>query len=591
MIKSSFTFILFVCLGLLLVACPASPAPSPNPTDPTDPNNPAPPIPGAENTLLHEGSQYPIDNGMIYFGSKEGNHVATTLKIADGIFLPTTVYYGDIPVTTWSPESGEANMTVKLQTMGDSFEAGTYTFVAPVGEGPILPNPQGKNYIEGGTMRLDVDGSGTATKDERFDIIGGRILITSEEGGMTLVFDLTLSDGSQVVGSYNRSFIDPDNLARPYPGPGTPPPAPPQDGEICTYLIRDEIEEPTVLKDTPAACDYLLGGFVTVSSKLTIEPGVVIRATEKAFLNVEKGEGIDKGELDIVGTPDKRIVFEGEKSLKGYWRGLELEDIQESRLHYVDIRDTGYECRYCNKAALSLENTPVSLQNVTVSNGLLTGLYVDKDSQLLEFSSNRFFANDGAGLSLESAETLTQLDTESDYSGSDKPNGLPYIRVSNAELEDDTSRRWKGLNAPYFFRYSVDVQAGSLALDPGVDIIVSGAEFKIDANAQLSAQGTASAPITFRGENDEQKDWEGVYLYGSLGNTLKHVNIKNAEWGVYLEDEASLSLSDSFIQAEYGVACDIGYFKTDKNTLELGPNNRFETVQFDVDPDCELLTP
>ena len=203
MIKSSFTFILFVCLGLLLVACPASPAPSPNPTDPTDPNNPAPPIPGAENTLLHEGSQYPIDNGMIYFGSKEGNHVATTLKIADGIFLPTTVYYGDIPVTTWSPESGEANMTVKLQTMGDSFEAGTYTFVAPIGEGPItgsppytvelkLRAPDGR-LIYDGTMRTCRGGETPNVKDslvisERMsgDFFGCRLRVMEPVAGSYL---------------------------------------------------------------------------------------------------------------------------------------------------------------------------------------------------------------------------------------------------------------------------------------------------------------------------------------------------------------------------------------------------------------------
>lgn len=90
-------------------------------------------------------------------------------------------------------------------------------------------------------MHLDVDGSGVATKDEKFKIVGGSLTITSQPGGMALVFDLTLSDGSQLVGGYDKTFFDPDDVGRTYPGPGAPPPAPPQDDEICTYLIQGDI--------------------------------------------------------------------------------------------------------------------------------------------------------------------------------------------------------------------------------------------------------------------------------------------------------------------------------------------------------------
>lgn len=128
--------LILLCLGLL--ACPSVPG---SPSNPDNPNNP---VPGVQNALLHRGLQYAINHGLISFGSKEGNHFATTLEIADGVFIPTTLYYGDIPVTTWSPEAGEADILIKLYTAGNSFEAGTYSFITSLGEGPILPNPQWK---------------------------------------------------------------------------------------------------------------------------------------------------------------------------------------------------------------------------------------------------------------------------------------------------------------------------------------------------------------------------------------------------------------------------------------------------------------
>ena len=583
-----------LCLGLL--ACSTTPVDSPKPfpapsdpaepAPPTDPTNPTDPsVPGADNALLHRGSQYAVNNGLIRIGRKEGNHVPTRLDIADGVFLPRTIYYGDIPVTVYEPVSGVAEMEFRLYSAGEDFAAGTYSFLPPPEEGSIIPNPQGQHYIERGTVHLDLNGSGDVTNEEKRDITGGSVTVKNREGGMSLVFDLVLEDGTQVVGSYNKTFYDPRNAEELYPGPGAPPP--PQDSDICTYLIQGKVEEPTVLKDTPAACDYLIDNMI-VDSELSVEPGVVIRAVQKGVLYVTEGEGPYKGKLTAIGTPDKRIVFEGAESLKGHWQGVEFKNAQASQLHYVDIRDTGYDCRRCNRAGLTVENTPLSLENSTLSNGYRAGLYLNDKSSLTSFSSNRFSGHIGAGVNLESAEALTQLDANSDYLG-EQPNGLPYIQIVDGTLTENETRRWKALNVPYAFERSVDVQMGSLSLDPGVNVIVKGKDFKVGPDAQLDAQGSAAAPVSFRAEQDENNAWSGIYLLGSQNSTLQHVRLSNAEWGVYLENEAALSISDSFIEAEYGIFCDTGSSQQVKNKLILGENLRFETREFDVDSECVLV--
>lgn len=58
------------------------------------------------------------------------------------------------------------------------------------------------------------------------------------------------------------------------PGGGATPPATGQ----CANTFSSDITVPSRLVNGPAACDYLLTGFVYIKSLLVIDPGVVLKA-------------------------------------------------------------------------------------------------------------------------------------------------------------------------------------------------------------------------------------------------------------------------------------------------------------------------
>ena len=389
---------------------------------------------------------------------------------------------------------------------------------------------------------------------------------------------------------------NPNPPTNPSPDPTpTPDPTPQPDDGTCTTLWNKDITVPTTLSDTPKLCDYLLEGFVEISSRLIIEPGVVIRAKEDAII------WVDGGEFLATGNAQSRITLEGLNHLTGYWKGIRFAEARESHFDYVDLKDAGQECGVpgCPKGALVLDDVTVSFANSTVSNSYVHGLNAEGDVLFTKFENNRFYDNTWAGILID-AKYIPVLDTASDYLGEGAINGTPYVQLASGDLDDGDTRTWKNLNAPYLIGGYLDIEGGIVILEPGTTVVFGKEDWlHVEGNGELRAIGTPEARITFKGEVEKPGYWDGITFWDSNWeeNELSYVDIKHsgnvsglldAYGGVRMKYTSSLKINNSNFSDndQYGISCDEPD-NFDTVTLTLGTGNTFSNnAAGDIDPDC-----
>ena len=370
------------------------------------------------------------------------------------------------------------------------------------------------------------------------------------------------------------------------------------DSGSCTYVLTKNITVPSRLVNTPAACDYSLEGYVKISSTLLIDPGVRVVAKQDADIVV------DGGQIIAVGTPEQRIVMEGLNPIAGYWGGIRFYEGRESQFEYFDLKDAGQVCTimWCPDAALIFDDVTVSLANSSVSNSYVHGLHATSDVLFTKFENNRFYNNIFAGIFI-SAVHIDTLDVGSDYSGEPEPNGMPYVFLTNGDLESGDTRRWKNLNAPYFIDGYLDIEGGIVIIEPGVSVVFDeGSWLHVKGNGELRAVGTADKRISFIGERDKAGYWDGITFWDSdwEENELSYVDIKHsgnddslvaAYGGVRMKYTSSLKVNNSTFSdnAKFGISCDKPD-RFDTVTLTLGSGNSFSNNALgDIDPDCEVM--
>ena len=416
------------------------------------------------------------------------------------------------------------------------------------------------------------------------------------QSGATLPFTFALS---QTAG-------DPTNPTNPPPSdptnPTPPAPTPPTDDGTCANTWNRDVTVPTTLTNTASVCDYLLEGFVEISSTLTIEPGVVVRASQDASL------WVDGGQILAVGTPEARITLEGLNHIAGYWDGIRVVEGRESQFDYVDLKDAGQVCsvQWCPDAGLILDDITVSFTNSSVSNSYVHGFHATGDVLFTRFENNRFYNNTWAGVVID-GNYAPMLDVASDYSGGAEPNGTPFVLIANGSQTAGKEFRWKKLSAPYLIGGYFNVEGGTLVLEPGVEMVFgSEAWMWVEGNGVLSAVGTAAEPIIFRGSQPEPGHWDGLTFDDSPweSNKLEYVEIRHsgntegivsAYAAVRLEYAGRVEISNSVIadNAKYGIACDEQSEYVGSPVLTLGPGNTFSNnASGDIDPACnDAMTP
>jgi len=212
----------------------------------------------------------------------------------------------------------------------------------------------------------------------------------------------------------------------------------------------------------------ILSNGLTMSGGLTIEAGA-----ELAFLG---GSILDiTGDLIALGTSELPILLTAIDEQRGEWRGVHIDDSNESRLEHVTVEYAGESSDERPAAGLVINDTRLFLSDVSLSDNLNYGLYVqDEQSRLNQFD--------------------------------------------NVTLTD------------YYLNGSYTVEQGSLTLDPGVSILAGPTtEIFIARTAFLKAVGESSRVISIEGESAVPGFWGGVIIASpDSNNQLAHVTVSHA---------------------------------------------------------------
>ena len=285
----------------------------------------------------------------------------------------------------------------------------------------------------------------------------------------------------------------------------------PESGANCATMFsrRANMEIPTVLENTSNECDYYVAPKITLtfSSDTTIEPGTKIIMGLGSSLNFRGGK------LKAVGSAGKPIIFQGEKDIVGYWRGIVLNDLREGSLSHVDIINGGST----NRAGLAVSKGKVSIADVSVSKSYSNGMKISEGTDLLSFDRNMFSGNELAGLVIHIG-LISKLDSYSDYVGKYRPNGIPMLDLGKVYIKG-TDNEMLDLGVPYLVDSISLSSAGGykentprLIIHKGVEVVIRSGGSIYNVN-RLIVNGSVDDPVVFRGLHD--KSWSHFHSNGT----------------------------------------------------------------------------
>ncbi|SIS37409.1 hypothetical protein SAMN05421766_101109 [Zobellia uliginosa] len=335
-------------------------------------------------------------------------------------------------------------------------------------------------------------------------------------------------------------------------------------GPVETQELSCNIKEETVLKNGPAAVDYIVKCVIDVTAPLTIEPGVVIEFTENAGLGI-----YNEGTLNAMGTDNEPIVLRGNSDIKGWWRGVHIETQSvDNKLKHVIIEGAGSNYVYCcNQAAsLYLKGAKIALENVHLTKGKGIGLIASIGTQLESYSNITINTHDSYPAEFN-AEVLSGLDgMGSDYSG----NGKDFVNVTGAAVNNQTT--WYKLNVPYLLPGKVlDIKSG-FVIDAGAEIVFNeNGGIGVYSDGFLTVDGNAGAPVVMRGQSPVKGFWRGLYFEtNSLNNKIDYLEISDTgsnyvyccgEKAAILFHSGRASISNSILSngKSYGIVAKDGF--------------------------------
>lgn len=270
--------------------------------------------------------------------------------------------------------------------------------------------------------------------------------------------------------------------------------------------------------------DYRLPGSVEyIDAAVEIEPGVNFVVQSNGGLQV-----LANGSLKAIGTTSDEIVFKGEQDEVGYWRGLNFRSNNPNNtLSYVSISNGGSQgFDGANiKANIMVDNGGrLQMDHTSSWKSGGAGLHLrDVEVQMPNFSTNAFFGNVYPIVGL--VHHYHFLDVDSDYSGN--TNDFIQTEYSNKEITQDVT--WQAISIPYRLAESISYLASAITIADGATFLGSPKSgIQVMTTGSLSAVGTASQGITFKGEQNVTGYWRGIqFRSNNPNNKLTFVTVTN----------------------------------------------------------------
>ena len=301
--------------------------------------------------------------------------------------------------------------------------------------------------------------------------------------------------------------------------------------------VSGSISSNTTWADRGAGVDYIIDGrfWVEGNALLTIQPGVTIMFTGVDG-SIVLGENAG---LRMVGTADKPIVFTGPTNNpnKGSWGYVEiLSNRADNQFEYVFFNNGGYE------SPVVVNNGKLSMKHCTINGSLENGFV--SDGTLSAFENNTIKNVDQYPVVFGNYQLLNALGNGNTYTNN-RHNmiKLDCYWFNNEGIYETIKFRNQGI--PYYAPQGMNLQATQdvMRVYEGVEIVFgSNTGIYVGENGLIEVQGTESAPVIFRGEQNENGFWDGIEYASqrTAGSKLVNVTIKNA--GKY--DEAALRLNE-----------------------------------------------
>ena len=343
--------------------------------------------------------------------------------------------------------------------------------------------------------------------------------------------------------------------------------------------LSGSISANTTLRDLGLPVDYIIDGrfYVEGNALLTIEPGVTIMFTGVYDgITVEENAG-----LCMVGTADKPITLTGPTNNQnvGAWDNVVVKSNRsDNRFEYVNFINGGsYE-----EVVLILGK--LSMKHCTVNGASNYGVFVGMDAKLAAYENNTV-KNTKCPLLLANHESVNSLGAGNTYTN----NTINMIEVDNYWLDgDNLTVTYTNQGVPYLMKAGVHVGGTAImAVNAGVEIVMPyDKEVDVEDHALLQVNGTASQPVIFRGELNENGYWDGIDIDSERqtngGSYLTHCNILNAgdeitDAALSTDGDTRLTLTNVTISGSVGYGMKI-YIPTDWETEEYDFSHYYVTA-------------
>lgn len=277
--------------------------------------------------------------------------------------------------------------------------------------------------------------------------------------------------------------------------------------------------------------------------------------SDGARINMAENAGIraiQESRLLFLGEMGKPVVIEGISKVKGYWKGIHVENSgsNQSNILWTEIRHAG-----SNPVVAGNESASVNLGKqgwLTVERSILdqgkgSGLVAKAEASFLEFELNSI-KNHNEHPIVVSTLQVDNLDYKTNFENNAKTEVVidGQLPISNGS----TVVAWKGFyqNIPYLVKgvsnfltvnSGLKIEAGViLKMMPGSGITVQNTN---GGESYLKLEGTLGATVRIQGYEETAGSWHGIRISStSIYNQFDYAEILHA--GKIVQDRFSAAI-------------------------------------------------
>jgi RHS repeat-associated protein len=281
--------------------------------------------------------------------------------------------------------------------------------------------------------------------------------------------------------------------------------------------------------------------FVGAGQTLTIDPGATITVTGAFGLYLEgPGNDLAAASLTANGSSDSPIVFQGNGSGAGQWKGIAFEPGSSGSLSFVQILNAGSCCLNPTiggafSSAFLADGASPTLDHVTIDSS--GGNAVEVNGTGNPTLTNDTFTNNASSAVAYDNNDLPATFTQ-DQNLVATGNGANVVNLPGGTFTTAAAWDQSTLGIPLFINGNLFVGAGaSFTVAPGSALqFASGVGLYANTTANsgstpggvLTLHGTQAQPITLSGTTHAAGFWKGLGIGSSSTVSLDFVHLSDA---------------------------------------------------------------